>query len=332
MNVESRLHDYFSLKASKLEYSGSVLIASNGRIIIHTAYGLANREHGVPNTPNTKFRIGSITKQFTAMGVLMLERQGKLRLEDPLSTYLPSFPHASQITLHHLLTHTSGIPNITRIPNFHTWMKHPAPPGKVIDILKDLPFDFPSGSQFLYNNSGYIMLAHVIQELSQQSYGEFLRANIFDPLGMDDTGCDSHQDIILHRASGYEYRDKLIHAEYIDMSLPTGGGNLYSTSGDLYKWDQALYEESLIPQNVIARMFTPYCSNYGYGWFIDPASELSRRVYHGGGIAGFKSEISRCMDDKLTMIFLNNLASTDIGQIRTEVGQLLLHGEYVSGK
>jgi len=323
MHLESQLHDYFSSKASNLEFSGSVLIASKGRIIFNAAYGLANREHGVPNTPMTKFRIGSITKQFTAMCVLMLEQQGKLRIEDPLSTYVPSFPYAPQITVHHLLTHTSGIPNITQIPNFQEFMKHPAPPEKIIDILKDLPLDFLPGSQFLYNNSGYIMLAHVIQEISGQSYGEYVKRHIFDPLGMDDTGCDSHQTIILHRASGYEYRDGLINAEYIDMTLPTGGGNLYSTSGDLYKWDQALYEELLIPQNIINRMFTPCCSNYGYGWFIDPVNESSRRVYHGGGIVGFKSEISRWIDDKMTMILLNNLATTDIGQISNEVGSLL---------
>jgi len=329
MHLESQLYDYFSSKASNLEFSGSVFIASKGRIIINAGYGLANREHDVPNTPITKFRIGSITKQFTAMCVLMLEQQGKLSLEDPLSTYVPSFPHASQITLHHLLTHTSGVPNITQISNFQEIMKHPASPEKIIEMLKDLPLDFMPGSQFLYNNSGYIMLAHLIQEISEQTYGEFLRKSIFAPLGMEDTGCDSQHEIILHRASGYEYREGLINAEYIDMTLPTGGGNLYSTSEDLYKWDQALYEESLVPQNVITRMFTPYCSNYGYGWFIDTESESSRRVYHGGGIAGFKSEISRFIDDKLTMIFLNNLATTDVGQISSDVGRFLTNGEFI---
>lgn len=319
--VADHVDELLSTLQSRDEFSGSVLLSKGDDIIINQGYGYANREHQVMNTTETKFRIGSITKQFTAMAILMLEEQGVLSIDENLKRFMPSYNYADHITIHHLLTHTSGIPNITHIPNFREFMRQPTTLENTMNQFLHLEPEFKSGTQFKYTNSGYIILASIIEQTTSLSYGEFLRRYIFEPINMINTGCDDHKEIILHRAQGYEMDSCIVNAEYIDMTLPVGGGNLYSTTGDLFKWDQILYSEYLVKEKSLKKMFSPYEFGYGYGWFITNNGNC-RQMHHGGGIVGFKNKITRLVDERLTLILLNNLSSTDVDQISQEIIQL----------
>jgi CubicO group peptidase (beta-lactamase class C family) len=215
-------------------FSGSVLVAHDGDVLLTKGYGLADREHEVPNTPHTKFRIGSITKQFTAMAILLLQAQGKLSVEDRVCQHVEECPDAWQeMTIHQLLTHTSGIPNFTDSPDYHTTRTEYSTPAQTIARFADQPLDFPPGEEWSYSNSGYIVLGSIIQQASGDPYQTFLQKNVFEPLQLADTGYDDESVILKHRADGY--KNTLSHADYIDMSIPYAAGGLYSTVEDLYR-------------------------------------------------------------------------------------------------
>ncbi len=297
-------------------FSGAVLIARNGEVLISQGYGLADREKNLPNTPLTKYRIGSITKQFTAMAILMLQVQGKLNVQDPVCLYISDCPAAWQgITIHHLLTHTSGIPNFTNFPDYQATKARPSSPEQTIARFKDQPLDFPAGTQWSYSNSGYILLGYIIEQVSDQSYEMFLQQNIFEPLQMKDTGYD-HNDG--SGAIGYTgIHDLWAEADFIDMTIPYAAGGLYSTVEDLYRWDQALYTGQLVPKDLLDSMFTPHAKmpdpglSYGYGWFVGEMNN-HKAVSHGGSIEGFATEFRRYIDDKVTIIVLSNRYTTDV--------------------
>lgn len=320
--IESQIHDFFTSLEKNEEYSGSVLISKDHKIWFNRAYNYANREHQVKNTPETKFRIGSITKQFTAMAIMMLQEQGELNVLDQVSKFIPSYKYGDPIQLHHLLTHSSGIPNITQLPNIKELMRQPTTTEKIVRLITDLQSEFAPNSTFQYSNSGYILLAYIIEKITGLTYEQFLSNHIFSPLGMKNSGCDNHRKIIPNRAQGYEYDQGIVNAAYIDMDFPTGGGNLYSTTEDLFKWDQSLYTERLVTKESLKTIFTAHGFGYGYGWFVDE-NEHRRRVYHGGGIVGFKNEIIRYVDDRITIIILNNLSTTNVEQIRTDLTKMI---------
>ncbi|SFL07200.1 CubicO group peptidase, beta-lactamase class C family [Paenibacillus sp. 1_12] len=321
-SLESKVHNYFSFLEMNDEYSGSVLIAKEGKIIINRGYGFANREHQVANTTETKYRIGSITKQFTAMAITILQEQGILKVEDNISKFIPSFPKGAQISLHELLTHSSGIPNITRLPNIKEIMRHPTTIEITVSLIMDFELEFDPGSKFQYSNSGYILLAFIIEKTTGLSFEDFLNRHIFEPLGMTNSGCDNFKEIIFNRAQGYEYDNKIVNADYVDMSFPTGGGNLYSTTGDLFKWDQSLYTEKLVTNKSLQAIFTPHGFGYGYGWFISSDNNRNR-IHHGGGIVGFKNEINRYIDEGVTIIILNNLSTTNVDKISNDLASMV---------
>jgi CubicO group peptidase (beta-lactamase class C family) len=290
---------------------------------------MANAEWDVPNTPRTKFRLGSITKQFTATVVLMLERQGKLKVEDPVSKYVPGAPAAwKKVTIHHLLTHTSGIPSFTSFPDYIKTMTLPSPAAETVKRFRDKPLEFEPGSQFRYSNSGYVLLGYLIEKITGQSYEELVGKWIFGPLGMKDTGYDHPERILKNRASGYSNAGKtLANARYLDMTIPHAAGSLYSTVEDLLIWDQALYTEKLLPAKVLERMFTPFKDNYAYGWMV--RTENNRQVIgHGGGINGFSTMIVRIPQERLFTAALSNLETRDAGRIANELVRLAL-GEKV---
>ena len=294
--------------------SGSVLVARDGQIILSQGYGLADRDKKIPNTAQTRYRIGSVTKQFTAMAILMLQEQGKLNVQDPICDYLTDCPIAWKgITLHHLLTHTSGIPGFTELTGYETTKATPSPPDQTILRFRDRPLDFPPGEEWSYSNSNYVLLGKIIERASGQSYEDFLRTNIFEPLGMLNTGYDHNQSDL---AVGYANQTTAT-ADYLDMTIPYAAGGLYSTIEDLYRWDQALYTEQLVAQKALDAMFTAYATipntdgmGYGYGWMI--GQRLNRRIiFHGGGIDGYTSVIVRYPDDKFTLIVLTNQQNLD---------------------
>ena len=246
---------------------GTVLVARGDEILLNKGYGQANVEWNIPNTPATKFRLGSLTKQFTAASILLLEERGKLAIEDPLSKHMADVPAAwSAITLHHLLTHTSGIPNVTSLPEFATYQPFATTVEKTIALVRDKPLDFAPGDRMSYSNSGYLVLSHLVERISGQSYETFLTANILDPLGMKDTGLDSNATIIPRRAAGYtSSATGLVNAGFVHMSVPHGAGAMYSTTEDLLRWERGLFGGKVVSAASLRKMTTPFKNNYAFG-------------------------------------------------------------------
>jgi CubicO group peptidase (beta-lactamase class C family) len=316
---------YLSKLTKARLFSGSVLIARNGKVLVRKGYGEADREKHVVNTAQTKFRLGSTTKQFTAMAILILQAQGKLNVQDRICTYLADCPTTwQQITIHHLLTHTSGIPDFTSFPDFKITMRSPSSPTETIARFKDKPLAFQPGKKFSYSNSGYVVLGAIIEQASGKSYEAFLQENIFVPLQMVDSGYDHNNGDL---AIGYRNQTNL--ADFIDMSIPYAAGGLYSTVEDLYRWDQALYTDKLIPKNLRDKMFTPFAQlqdtggfGYGYGWGI--GKEGDRPVLsHTGGIKGFSSSIARYPNDKVVIIVLGNREDVNSGNIGVQLAKIV---------
>ena len=331
--LASKVDEYFQSLVANDDFSGAVLVARGGKVVISKGFGLADRTHKVANTPHTKFRIGSITKTFTAMAILLLHASGKLSVHGPICTYVPDCPPAWQpITIHHLLTHTSGIPNYLDFPNYNDTKNQPTTPSAIIADVKSLPLDFAPGTQYRYSNTGYVVLGYIIERVSGQSYAAFLRDHIFHPLQLLHTAYYRNDANVAERAVGY--LDERLDADPIDMSRPYAASGIYSTVEDLYRWDQALYTERLVPQPVLTQMFTPFAHvahagtvdvSYGYGWFIQ--AEPGRRVIlHGGGIEGFRSELVRYPDAHVTIIVLSNWENVDLEKIHMRLEQLVFEG------
>ena len=317
-DIIAKADTYLSKLTKGSRFSGSVLMARNGKVLIRKGYGEADREKHLVNTAQTKFRIGSLTKQFTAMAILILQTQGKLNVHDRICTYLSNCPTSWQaITIHQLLTHTSGIPDYTRFPDFQTTMGSPSSPAQTIARFKDKPLDFQPGQKFSYSNSGYVVLGAIIERASGATYEAFLRDNIFVPLQMVNSGYDHNNGEL---AVGY--RDQTNIADFIDMSIPYAAGGLYSTVEDLYRWDQALYTDKLIPKNLRDMMFTAFGGfGYGYGWGI--GKEGDRPVAsHVGGVQGFSSSIARYPNDKVVIIVLGNREDVNSGAIGVQLAKM----------
>jgi len=319
---EARIDKYMQLSHSS--FSGVIFVAQKGKVLISQGYGLADRELDVANTTQTKFAIGSMTKAFTAMGIMILQERGQLSVHDPICNYIADCPTAwKSITLHHLLTHTSGIHNFTDLyPELKDEVNicREYKLEEVIAYFKDLPLDFAPGSQWSYSNSGYFLLGVVIEKISGESYETFIQKNILQPLGMSESGYDRSSTIVKNRASGYSIERpyyEIVNAPCYDVSLKFAHGGLYSTVMDLYKWDQALYTDQLVSKETMNTIFTstvpipsgrefPDGAVYGYGWGI--SNYLGHRVVeHGGGVYGFVTYLGRYPDDQVTIIVLSNM-------------------------
>jgi CubicO group peptidase (beta-lactamase class C family) len=230
--LASRIDDFVTSFAKQDRFSGSVLIAKDGKVLISKGYGLADVKQATPNTPQKVFRIGSMTKQFTAMAILLLQQQGKLNVKDPVCQYLPDCPEAWQpIMIRQLLNHTSGIPDFVAFPTHAAFKQKPRTPVELIAEFRDRPLDFVPGRQWAYSNSGYVVLGYLIEQLSRQPYCEFIGQHIFQPLQMTHSGCDSDALTRQDRAQGYAAPNTL--ADDIDISVPYAAGGLYSTVEDL---------------------------------------------------------------------------------------------------
>jgi len=331
----SQIEDLMSLYTEYGQFNGSVLVSENGELIYKNGFGKANMEWDIPNAPNTKHRLGSITKQFTAMLVMQLVEEGKLKLDVPITTYLPEYPKATgdQITLHHLLTHTAGIPNYTSFPKFfEETSRDPFTPTNFISQFKEMELEFEPGEKFAYSNSGYFLLGVIIEKVTGKSYEENLQEKIFKPLNMNDTGFDNHDVILKNRATGYEKRgNSYINSPYLDMSIPYAAGSLYSTVEDLYLWDRALASNTLISEKNKKLMFAPHIKSgsgtYGYGWGankmpLGTGTDSLTVVGHGGGINGFNTLINRTEDQDL-VVLLNNTGGTNLGEMSLNILKLL---------
>jgi CubicO group peptidase (beta-lactamase class C family) len=312
------------------KFNGSVLVAKGGKVVLNKGYGMASFELDVPNTPQTKFRLGSITKQFTAMAIAQLQERGLLNVEDPITKYLPDYPKETgdKVTVYHLLTHSSGIPSITNGADYRQIKMNRFSGEKLVAWLKGKPLEFAPGENYKYNNSGYILLGYIIEKISGKPYEQFVQENIFTPLGMKDTGFDRYHTVIKNRAAGYTVKGKeLENSEYIDMTVPGGAGAMYSTVEDLYAWDRALYTEKLVKKATLEKVFTPYKSNYAWGWFVNEQFNR-KRVNHGGGIEGFNTIIVRFINDDVCIIALSNTVPATLGQMSERLAALLFGEKY----
>jgi CubicO group peptidase (beta-lactamase class C family) len=323
-----KIDEYMSKAVEASRFSGVVLVAQNGRVLVNKGYGMANAEDDVPNTPQTKFRVGSLTKQFTAAAILLLQERGSLDVQDSVCKYLPSCPTAWQrITIHHLLTHTSGLPDYSyKMREMEDESSSP-PVVRDMEQLRRWSLEFEPGTKFSYCNSGYVLLGHIIEKASGKRYEDFVRENILDPLKMRNTGYDQNGLILKHRAAGYSLRgDSLVTALFVDMSVPFSAGGLYSTAEDLYAWEQALFTGKLLSPKSMAAMFTPFKGQYGYAWYV--GKQLERNcMTHGGRIEGFMTSVDHFPDDRLTVIVLSNLDSVPANRIARDLAAVVF-GQY----
>jgi len=324
--VDTYVEPYLEMKG----FSGSILIASKGEVLLRKGYGMANYELDVPNTPQAKFHIASISKMFTAAAIMLLEERGLLRVSDPLTRYIPDYPDGDRITVHHLLLHTSGIPNVNNLPDYDTQSRFPQTPSSIIEMFQNEPLVMEPGERFDYSNSNYNLLAFIIEKVSGQSYGDFLRENFLAPIGMSDTGHDGHAgEILKNRASGYVPvgADGLENAPYLDWTIKTGNGSLYSTVEDLYRWDRALYTEKILKKSTLDVMFTPHLEGVGYGWFL--GERLNRRVARMSGRSpGFQGEIHRYLDDDVCVVVLSNNYSGAASFMITDLAAMVFGEPY----
>lgn len=336
MNViESQVDAYIKPYLEVGGFSGSIFIAYKNQILLSKGYGMANIELGVRNRPQTKFHIASLSKTFTSAAIMMLEEKGKLSVRDRLIKFIPDFPNGDSITVHHLLTHTSGISDVNQLPDYDVKSRYHHTTANLVQIIKDMirerGLESKPGQEYSYSNSNYNILAYLIEKLSGVSYGEFLNTNIFIPLGMTNTAHDSSSaSILMKRASGYvpSGADRIENAPFIDWTIKTGNGSLYSTVEDLYKWSKALDHESLLQKSSLAQIFTPHNDgSIGYGWFL--GKRHKREVQRMSGRSpGFGGEIQRYPLDGLYIIVLSNNYAPTPSIIATDLAAIALGEPY----
>jgi CubicO group peptidase (beta-lactamase class C family) len=322
-NIDSRMDQAVQSYASKQQFIGSVLVARGSDVLFSKGYGSADLEWNIPNAPNTKFRLGSITKQFTAASILLLEERGKLSVNDLVKKYMPDAPAAwDKITIFNLLTHTSGIPNFTNFPDYRKLEPFPTTAEELVDRFKDKPLEFQPGEKWNYSNSGYVLLGYLIEKITGGSYAKFVAGNIFTPLGMKDSGYDSNTAIILRRASGYTHGPNgFENAGFIDMSVPFSAGGLYSTTEDLLKWEQGLFGGKLLSPASLEKMTTPFKNDYAFGLQVE-TKDGHKVIDHGGGIEGFNTELDYYPDDKLVIVTLANMQGPPLAAITSELAAI----------
>ncbi len=288
-------------------FMGVVAVTRDGQIILQRGYGYANLEWQIPFTPNTRFRIGSLTKQFTATAILLLQEDGKLKTSDPISRFYPDSPAAwNNITLRNLLTHTSGIPDV----EFGLVLKFsPHTPEELMKGITEKPLKFQPGTKSEYANINYMLLGRVIEKASGEPYCRFLTDRIFSPLGLDDTGCDWNSALVPHRAYGYHpSAGGPVAVEDDDLSSLAGAGNLYSSTGDLIRWTEALHGGKVLSPASLAEMLNPFLDGYGYGLQID-SSNGTLDISHNGTVDGFFSFLDYIPQTRTTVVVLSNLVA-----------------------
>lgn len=327
-DLEEKVDAYMQAHVQQKTFMGSLLIAQGGKILFKKGYGMANMEHQIAHTPQSKFRLGSISKQFAATAIMQLQEESLLSVHDPIKKYLSDYPHGETITIHHLLTHTSGIPSFTSFPEYRKMMVKSLSLDEIIATFKDKPLEFQPGEKHKYSNSGYILLGYIIEKTSGLAYADYLQKNILKPLGMASSGYDYNHIILPRRASGYaQAKGEFINASYIDMKIPHAAGALYSTVEDLYIWDRALYTEKILSSKSLEQMFTPFKDNYAYGWNVRELFD-HKIIWHGGGINGFVTYFARFPEDDACIIALCNLEGSQMRKISRDLPAILFGEPY----
>jgi len=303
-------------------FQGAVLIARDGNIILSKGYGAADAGRGIPNTPRTRFRLASVTKQFTAAAIMLLQAAGKLDVERSICDYLANCPDGwGAITVRNLLTHTSGLPNYTDFGSYEETQMNPARPDDLVARFRDQPLLFAPGTSYMYENSDYVLLGVIVERVSGETYADFLRDFIFAPLQMRDSGVAQGTGGAAGEALGYLTAGE--PAPPLDTSTLFSAGSVYSTVEDMYRWDQALYGTLLLPAPLLDAMWTPFMNSYGYGWRIDSVGS-HRRISHSGLMDGFATSIARFPDDRVTIVVLSNMSAADVEGISNYLASLVL--------
>ena len=315
---------------------GAALIVKDGIILYRKAFGLANLELGVEMKPEHVFRIGSITKQFTACAILKLAEEGKLDLQDDITKYIEDYPgHGHTITIEHLLTHTSGIKSYTSMEEWTAEVrKKDFTPPELIDFFKSQPMDFVPGEEFRYNNSAYFILGYIIELASGTPYDTYIEENFFRPLGMDNSYYGSTSRIIHNRAAGYaSEEDGYKNADFLSMTQPYSAGSLLSTVDDLYRWYRAVFNHEVISESSLKKATTSYVlsngkiTDYGYGWFIGNI-QGSINIEHGGGINGYLTASMFLPEEDLFVAVFSNCTCTDPGDAAIKMAGIALGKPY----
>lgn len=316
------------------EPGATALAAIKGKIVYHKAFGMANLELGVPIEPDMIFEIGSITKQFTVVSILMLMEQGKLNLDDDITKFIEDYPtHGHHISIHHLLTHTSGIKSYTSMESWAPVWRKDFKPNELIDFFKNEPMDFAPGEEWRYNNSAYFILGYIIEKASDQTYEQFVETNIFEPLGMHSSLYGSNSEIIKKRANGYQKQDDYVNAEYLSLTQPYAAGSLMSTVEDLFIWNRAIRSHKLVKKESIELAFTNYQLNngkkinYGYGWALNEING-SPTIEHGGGIFGYLTNSIYLPNEDVFVAVFSNCGCNGPGQVSTKMAALAIKKPY----
>jgi CubicO group peptidase (beta-lactamase class C family) len=315
-----KFDDHIQAYVHNGDFSGSVLIAKSGRVVFQKSYGMANYEWGIPNSEKTRFHIASVTKTFTAAAIVMLEQQGKLKLNDPLSKYLPDYLNGDRITIDQMLSHSSGLPDYYSLPEYSTKKYQRVTLPDLIAWVKTKPLDFLPGSKNTYSNTGYGFLAYIIEQASGKRYDQFIADEILRPAGMKDTGTLRDEVLIPNRADGYQPalgNPGLHNAPFYDKTILTGSGSLYSTAGDLYTWCRAI--ES-------GRFFDIRKLSYPYGWGTRETKSKHKFMEQSGRDPGFASHIAVFPDDELIVIVLGNLEDAAVNVMADDLAALALGG------
>ncbi|MDQ2086961.1 serine hydrolase [Herbivorax sp. ANBcel31] len=341
LTMEEHFDRYLTAMKENRGFRGSVLVAHEGETLFSKGYGYANYEEGVKNTPNTMFAIGSVTKQFTAMAIMQLYEQELLELDDALSQYIPDVVEGDNITVKHLLTHTSGLFNYTNFLMEIEDVPEENTEDFLMDLFKDEPLIFETGTQWEYNNTGYLLLGLIVEEISGLSLGEYLKENIFDLLEMNDTGTyyDKKEEEF---AIGYTGSTELtpVEQDEILLKIAYGAGNLFSTVNDMYKWDRALHTEKLVKEETLDMVFDVHENipeeemlnfggfGYGYGWIISDDSELGKIVSHGGNTLSYSAQISKYLEQDITIIITTNIGYYVLDSIEATLIDIIMGNEY----
>ncbi len=306
------------------------MVAKNGTPIYQKAIGKANLELDVDLSPESVFQIGSMTKQFTAIAILILEEQGKLAIKDPISKYIPDYPSGDKITIHHLLTHTSGIKDFTKMKSLAGISQKDMTPKMMVDFFKNEPVDFEPGEKFAYDNSGYVLLGYIIELVSGQTYESFIRKYIFEKAGMYHSCYASDRKIIPKRAYGYQQKEQgYVNKTIISYSIPFSSGSLMPTAGDMLKWQNALDQHLLLSEQNTMKAFKKYTLNnrevlaYGYGWHLKEIDGIPTRE-HGGSIFGFKTMAVYIPEQHIYVIGLSNCDCHSPTEITREIARLVV--------
>lgn len=307
------LTTYMSYSEKFDHFGGVVLVARKGKPIFHKAYGMANYEWNIPNSLDTKFRIGSVSKTFTGAAIMKLNEQKKLNIDDPICKYIGNCPISwKDITIRHLLIHTSGLINYTSLPEAKgDFLLVPHSHEEVIDLFRNKPLESEPGLKYNYNNSGYYLLGIIIEKVTGKTCETYFKETLFDPLQLKNTGFDKSEMLIPNRASGYRLTNEnvLENTYYINMENSFAIGGLYSTASDLLLWDHALHNNQLFSQSTLQNIFSKdIISPYGLGWIVDSVGNC-HRYYHDGGITDFSASLQHLTENQLTVIAISNKGS-----------------------